>query len=302
MAESESSQRESVPQHAGEGTPPPSQPTDQTGVGDPDYARLRIDLADNWTVQDFALFLDGLRMSYLAIAYFLERLPDVAGNRLGRALATAAANHENWRAAGEANQIRSFLESESSPKFELALSAIQMNSPGWVQVLGHLNPLTVIKDYITLIRDWKTETENKRLRNEKLRLDNEKTKQDIEAKRLENTRLKAELRRTQRKAVVLLQIAKLDAEKRLLENERASLENDAKELEIERLAIDADKARTESRILNQKLVEEYLKNLERAGMSKRDSKKVAEELLLKPLQQLQPFVVDGKIRGAQLQE
>ena len=100
---------------------------------------LRLSLEGHWSVASFGELLDELE-----IAYGAARLLSLLGD----------SRHENLQVLLGGNTIDVAEVERLMPN--LALHAIHYGSAGWVEVLGSLNPLKVISDFISQYRAEKT--------------------------------------------------------------------------------------------------------------------------------------------------
>jgi hypothetical protein len=90
---------------------------------------LRLELQGDWTVACFAAMFTGLRDAYLSIGDFLL-----------------------WQVDANAT---TFPPPETGlPTDELLIQGIRLESPGWVEIIGKLNPFRAIRDILIVIRDW----------------------------------------------------------------------------------------------------------------------------------------------------
>jgi hypothetical protein len=158
-----------------------------------DETRVILHLALNgkWTLKEMAECFQSLRYAYASIDVFLQevardnyprrlydRYPPAPPKRLlSRDWVFYRFIYPGWRAAtGSAERPlseyyhwhREYTLGHVWSEDDLLLEAIQMGSPGWADILGKLNPLVVIKDYIVLVRDWREERRRLALENQLL--------------------------------------------------------------------------------------------------------------------------------------
>jgi hypothetical protein len=122
-------------------------------------AFLRVDIEGSWSVGDIIKLLTQLEQAYLAAAA-LESLAEPS--RMGIS-ASAKAPHE-YTADELLRAVVAFRLGEG-----LRVRSIQYSSPGFVEVIGVLNPLKTVKDGITENRDINLKREEARLSDERER-------------------------------------------------------------------------------------------------------------------------------------
>src|SRR5579859_3643173 len=134
-----------------------------------DFGYLRIEVADDWSVESFRDLLGSVQeihdsltaLEYLGILIALERESNFQITSQGR---LDAPNH-HWETLFVGNDSAA-LEPLASIKeilrpiaIQLNISALRMESPGWAELVGHLNPLKTIADFIT---KWRAENTKRR--------------------------------------------------------------------------------------------------------------------------------------------
>lgn len=132
----------------------------------PDSDRLasfKLSTDATWTVAEFASFLTTFREAYAVIGYFLSCEPRLAVFRGWDFPERLAFVEDDLRHAKDpvANSFEAL-----SPSDELVIKGISIASPGWVDVIGKLNPLQIIKDIIVIFRDWKSSKDRARIENQ----------------------------------------------------------------------------------------------------------------------------------------
>jgi len=158
---------------------------------DENWAILHLELDGKWMLKELAEWFQSLRYAHTSIDVVLQeitrdnyprqpfnRSPSAPSKRLlSRDWIFYRFIYPGWRAAtGSAERPlseyyhwhREYTLGHVWPGDDLLLEAIHMGSPGWADILGKLNPLVVIKDYIVLARDWKEERRRLALENQLL--------------------------------------------------------------------------------------------------------------------------------------
>ena len=263
------------------------------------FGSLRLQLSGKWSVTEFATFLTRLHDAYAWINAFFLPLSDINASRLFTDLSQIPSNDETALSVFSRN-LQPQANSLVSDAEQLRLSRIELHSPGWAEVIGSLNPLTVIKEYLVLVRDWSAERRKKQLENRKLELDNDQKQIENETKQLE-LQQKIEMHKLD------IESKQFDNDMKRLVNEAKELENEMRKLEKEKLAIEnlkapieIDKAKIELQLVAQKLIQEKLVSLEKANVSKETRKKFVTIAVLKPVEELAPFVLSDQVRRASI--
>jgi len=118
-----------------------------------DTVVLRLNVDDNWSAQEFARLLTLVVEAYVPIEQLrvLSRAVDQeasvqAREPVWKALYTIAYKEPFGRNFGDLlKTLRPFC-------FPLTVGAIRISSPGWIDLVGSLNPLKVVADFITNYR------------------------------------------------------------------------------------------------------------------------------------------------------
>lgn len=150
--------------------------------------RLHLDLDGVWTVREWVSFFDRLRDTYAMLLPFLPSAEELEGAKTGTwkdgfhypwpgtevrlpdgKLFTLADLAVQALHRDPSNMPKAFSE-RLSPFDEPVVDAVSISSPGWVDLVGRLNPLQAIHDIIVLIRDWKEKKQRARIENSILEL------------------------------------------------------------------------------------------------------------------------------------
>jgi hypothetical protein len=139
-------------------------------------AALRIALSDEWTVEDLQLLFATFNEAYSRIAQLMmlgdlirqeeESKPVNVQNSFGTIDSTWGSMYrgEIYRSGPSGNELRreplqSILNVVNPFVMRLAVDTIHIGSPGWIQVLGSLNPLKVVADFVS---SWRAENTKRR--------------------------------------------------------------------------------------------------------------------------------------------
>jgi len=152
-------------------------------------AILHLELNGRWTLKEMAECFQSLRYIHASIDVILQEVTrDTYPHRRDDRYFSAPPKrlsfrdwifyrliYPGWRTAtGSAERPlfeyyqwhREYTLSHVWSSDDLFLEAIQLGSPGWADVLGKLNPLVAIKDYLVLFRDWREEQRRLALENQ----------------------------------------------------------------------------------------------------------------------------------------
>jgi hypothetical protein len=173
--------------------PPIEMPTGTTKSSQDQLAILRVDIAGSWSLDGLIQLLTQLEQAYLAAAA-LESLsePSLLGNStlLGRP-------HE--RTADELLQaVRAFRLAGG-----LRVRSLHYTSPGFIEVIGALNPLKTVKDGITENRNINRKRDEARLLDERER---QKQSMEHEQSMEEEHRRREEMQHTHEIEIAKLQL------------------------------------------------------------------------------------------------
>lgn len=150
--------------------------------------KLRLDLSGVWSVKDFVDFLDKLRDTYAMLLSFIPSSEEVRTIRDGSFLKPQTypsflfpwggveIKHQDGRILTFPEIVFEALKTnaESLTKLfsnrlnvfdDLIVNSISIQSPGWVEVIGRLNPLQAINDILVIIRDWQLQKDRGRFEN-----------------------------------------------------------------------------------------------------------------------------------------
>jgi hypothetical protein len=155
--------------------------TDETAI-------LRLEVDGKWSIKELAECFQSLRYAHASIDVFLRdvnrddlprRPPNYTPPKrfLSRDYIfyrfiypegkTASGTPEN-PLAEYYKWHREYTLSHLWPDDDLFLHAIQIESPGWAEIIGTLNPLTFIKDCLVMMRDWREQRRHLALENQLL--------------------------------------------------------------------------------------------------------------------------------------
>ncbi len=123
-----------------------------TGLTAKDVAVLRLELTEDWTVADLASLLHDLDIAYSAFSTRFTFLTD----RIDDESFMHAFERESLHAGGKW-LITAFGMRFYESSIALTVNRIQMASPGIVEIIGSLNPLKLILDFITAWRQENTQ-------------------------------------------------------------------------------------------------------------------------------------------------
>jgi hypothetical protein len=110
---------------------------------------IRFSLAGSWSVRDFASWLNDLQLAYLRLsAFFLLSEGDTELLRLATKPYVLTVRMQT--------EFDPLMRIVAGRKQELRLSKIEIASPGFAELIGSLNPLKTIADFITAWRHENT--------------------------------------------------------------------------------------------------------------------------------------------------
>jgi hypothetical protein len=158
-----------IPSSEGAGGAAPRSPVPAGSIGDDgadeELGVLQFDVAGRWAVAEFAEWLRAIDAAYVRLGLLLSGEVD----RVALEQATATID-EPLHAVFEP-VVR--LGLRLVPLEPLTVARLEMASPGFAEVIGNLNPLKVIADFITQWRRQNGENKGKALDLEKVRLQEE---------------------------------------------------------------------------------------------------------------------------------
>jgi hypothetical protein len=150
---------------------------------------LRLSVDGIWTTKQIATFLDTFRDTYAMLLQFLPSAEEIAASKEERVnhpflkpwpgvdarwddgrIATLADFAVQGLRRDPATMPKVFSE-RLSVFDEPVIESISISSPGWVEVIGRLNPLQAIHDIVVLIRDWREQKQRSRLENNILEME-----------------------------------------------------------------------------------------------------------------------------------
>ena len=126
---------------------------------------VQLNIQRGATVQEFQQFLTDLEQAYLAI-YLLPSRREL--RRLERWLPLPLEYLPLDVLAADRSEAASIDRSRVYPEDQLEMTRIMIQSPGWVELLGSLNPLQQIREYLKdrherkKDKEWRWETEKQR--------------------------------------------------------------------------------------------------------------------------------------------
>jgi hypothetical protein len=141
-------------------------------------SRLSLNLADQLLVADLRDLLRALERAYNAVFVFDSLI-------IGGASRGASTIAENLLLIGSVNSDTDF-SSFVGPEGRLVIGGLQIQSPGFLEVVGALNPLEVVRQYLNDIhqrrqdRSYRERAEERRLELENLKLENEVVRERID--------------------------------------------------------------------------------------------------------------------------
>jgi hypothetical protein len=157
-----------------------------------DEQSLRIDVLRSGRVEEIVAFLSDLNLAYEAAYAFemdLFRWSQIR-RRVGRALPFEfdAFAIPTWYDPSPRSLI---------PEHRLKLHSIEIHSPGWIEVVGALNPLTQLREYL---KDRHERSKDARYREEaerdRLRLENELLQSQLDERQTAQVRQRIEVLRS----------------------------------------------------------------------------------------------------------
>jgi hypothetical protein len=136
---------------------------------------LRLTLESNWSLKGLVDVLTSLRNTHASLSLFIESFSsrdDMRGDLFhfhgpffSPEFFREVDGRKHLTPSELQRRILSYSLSLLSPLEDLAINSVNIQSPGWLEVLGKLSPLQAIKDIIEIIRDWKTTKRQKELDN-----------------------------------------------------------------------------------------------------------------------------------------
>lgn len=151
---------------------------------------LHLNVENGWTVEELHSFLQSLRYAHASISLALqEGAPAEDYPRYDRRLFYREWENRLLFSDYESNQFfdvpyrdrfrgpydelllryrqwhRATTMNRFGPRDDLLLNSITIESPGWIEVIGNLNPLLFIEKLILICRDWRSERERRTLEN-----------------------------------------------------------------------------------------------------------------------------------------
>jgi hypothetical protein len=139
---------------------------------------LRIGITGAWTAGEFASFLQDTEDAYQRVnsVFLLSRLVEEE-QRVQKEQPGSAVWHQElfgtWStAAAPYEDLLKLTRAASEP---LLVDSISYASPGWLQIIGDMNPMRVLADFITKWRAENTKREANRMKheNERFRIQSE---------------------------------------------------------------------------------------------------------------------------------
>jgi hypothetical protein len=130
---------------------------------------LRIGITGAWTAGEFASFLQDTEDTYQRInsVFLLSRLIEEEKRIQQEQPGSAVWHHElfgTWAtAAAPYEDVLKLTQAASEP---LVVDSISYASPGWLQVIGDMNPMRVLADFITKWRAENTKREANQMKYE----------------------------------------------------------------------------------------------------------------------------------------
>ena len=129
--------------------PDPRENADRSEVSLADQGVLRLDVAGSWAVSDFASLLNQLESAYMRLSFrLLASEPEIWQAATRPFVGTLLPND---RSGGEFAHVMRMIRARVH---ELRLHRIHIASPGFVELIGSLNPIKIMADFIT---DWRKE-------------------------------------------------------------------------------------------------------------------------------------------------
>lgn len=134
---------------------------------------IQFSLMANWSVRDLATWLENIELAYKRLNAFLlldafdyyEWVTRVCSHE---ARYVSIEPHEEYGIGRKSNRYLENLVSVAERKTQsLNVSQIRIASPGIAEMIGNLNPLKVIADFITAWRRENTVREENRLRHQR---------------------------------------------------------------------------------------------------------------------------------------
>lgn len=145
----------------------------------PERGAVKLNIERGATVAEFGAFLVDLEGAYLA----LYSLPTI--DRAGRLRRRFLIEYLDWDILGPVYRSTPAPAGPIYPKDQLEISRITIQSPGWVELIGSLNPLQQLREYL--------KDRHERQKDRVWRSDAERHRAQLE---LEILRLQAERERT----------------------------------------------------------------------------------------------------------
>jgi hypothetical protein len=113
-------------------------------------AIMRVELSGNWLVRDFSEWLGYLELAYTRLSAFL-----LYSERESALLRMAFRPYIRTLMVGDrSSEFETVMRLARSRVLELEVRRIQLASPGFIELLGSLNPIKTMADFIT---SWRSE-------------------------------------------------------------------------------------------------------------------------------------------------
>lgn len=128
----------------------------------PERGAVRLNIERGATVAEFGTFLADLESAYLA----LYSLPTMNHSR--RLRRRFLIEYLDWDVLGPVYRSAAAPTGPIYPRDQLEISRITIQSPGWVELIGSLNPLQQLREYLKerherqKDRDWRSDAEKHR--------------------------------------------------------------------------------------------------------------------------------------------
>ncbi|HKQ06136.1 MAG TPA: hypothetical protein VJ464_13455 [Blastocatellia bacterium] len=193
-----------------------------TKIEDFEIGILRIEIDGGWSTYEFSSLLTNLRDAYLDInmIIFFSRQVESEYNSIDRSRTISAGTRyfsDVWES--ETRKELEYIDSEigrlklsnTSTKLSLDLlksiaqgyttdlyiNSIEYSSPGWIEVIGNLNPLKILADVITSWRRENTERKKAELDGEKAAREASVEEERVRSQeRIEMAKIKSDLLKT----------------------------------------------------------------------------------------------------------
>lgn len=123
------------------------------------FGRLRLDIDGGWTVQEFASLALTLDRAYRA-ACLVESLPSSIGEWSPFFRPYRRYPYDEAPYLVSIRDLADGLVARADVLYgDLDLHAVEYASPGWLEVIGSLNPLETVRRFVT---DWRAENSQRR--------------------------------------------------------------------------------------------------------------------------------------------